>query len=206
MLWVLRPRQEDVRGHVIPLDSYRLHARGALKEAAKKQRRLEKSHYVELKVDRGNLVAFDNLIADKRNRHAQSPLQSDEVVEFYRRLLTRGDVATMIHLLVDGQPIATQYAVAAGALFIGLVIGFDPAWHDISPGKMLMCNMLQHLETQGFSDFDSGRGDEAYKSDYGASWRPLFHAQKGRALAGSIYLHAFNSARLVSKTIRARAG
>jgi CelD/BcsL family acetyltransferase involved in cellulose biosynthesis len=189
----LRPEEEA--GHRVVLSSFQEGARSLQKEAAKKRRRLERTRRVELVVDRNTSAAFDALISWKRRQFPGGALESETTVNFYRSVLHQGGVASLFGLCVDGTVVAAQYAALSGRTCIGLITGYDPAWQEFSPGKLLTSLLLEHLHKEGYLVFDAGRGAEAYKADYGGEWQPLFRYRRAVSPAGLAYLATYYAAR-----------
>jgi CelD/BcsL family acetyltransferase involved in cellulose biosynthesis len=196
LLWLSRRLcQEEVLGHRVPLDTFRELARGPLKEAAKKRRRLARSHRIELEVDGGDLAAFDALIGWKRSQYPGGLLDNERVVEFYRSLMQRGDLVRVFRICIDNTVVAAQYAVVSGRTCIGLITGYDPDWHEVSPGKLLTTGLLEYLHREGFVIFDAGRGSEAYKAEYGEAWQPLYRHRRAVTPVGMAFLVSYYIAR-----------
>ena len=207
LLWPSRHLcPEGDLGHRVPLDAFRELARSPMKEAAKKRRRLARAHRVELVVDDGGFAAFDALIGWKRSQYPGGLLDNERVVEFYRSVMRQGNVARLFRLCIDGAVVAAQYAVASGRTCIGLVTGYDPAWHEASPGRLLTAGLLEHLHAEGFAAFDAGRGSEAYKAEYGGAWQPLYRYRRSVTPLGTAFLAAYHTARWVRSHRNARRG
>jgi CelD/BcsL family acetyltransferase involved in cellulose biosynthesis len=202
MLLLPKCRPQRTSGHTVYLDRFPDEARSVIREVAKKRRRLERAHQVKLAVDGGDGATFDALIEGKCRRYPHSSLCDDRIVAFYRALMERGGLVRMYRLLIDGATVATQYAVVSRQTCTGLIIGFDPAWHEVSPGKLLMVAMLQHLRADGFSTFDAGLGDEAYKAEFGGAWRHLHVVDRAVTPVGAAYLSAFEIARRGQDALR----
>ena len=188
----LRPEEEV--GHRVVLASFQEGARSLLKEAAKKRRRLERTHHVELVADNNTAAAFDALISWKRRQFPGGALASEATVNFYRSVLQRGG-ASLFRLCVDGTVAAAQYAALSSRTCVGLITGYDPAWREVSPGKLLTTLLLECLHKEGYLVFDAGRGAESYKADYGGEWQPLFRYRQAVSPAGLVYLTTYYAAR-----------
>ncbi|HJS86472.1 MAG TPA: GNAT family N-acetyltransferase, partial [Acetobacteraceae bacterium] len=172
-------------------------------------------------VDGGDYAAFDALIGWKRSQYPGGLLDDACVVDFYRSLMGQGDLVRLFRLRVDGAIVAAQYAVVSGKgsagepgemavggrTCIGLITGYDPAWHEVSPGKLLTAGLLEHLRGEGFVAFDAGRGREAYKAEYGGTWQPLYRYRRAVTPVGMAFLAAHHAARQASaRFLRHRPG
>jgi CelD/BcsL family acetyltransferase involved in cellulose biosynthesis len=196
LLWPSRHLcPEEEVGHRVPLDAFRELARSPLKEAAKKRRRLARTHRVELAVDDGDFAAFEALMSWKRRQFPGGLLDNERVIDFYRSVMRQGELVRMFRLCVDGETVAAQYAVVSDRTCVGLITGYDPAWREVSPGKLLTAGLLEHLHGEGFVAFDAGRGSEAYKADYGGAWRPLYRYRRAVTSVGTAFLAAYYAAR-----------
>lgn len=72
-------------------------------------------------------------------------------------------------LLVNGQVVGVNYLLLGGETAYGYACGFDPAWARYSPGTLLLGWGLERAMMEGMRRFDFLRGDEPYKSQWGAS-------------------------------------
>ncbi len=189
-------------GHSVNLDRFPEEARSIIKKVAKKRRRLERVHRVELAVDGGDGPTFEALIEQKRRRFPQSLLCDDRMVAFYRALMERDGIVRIYRLMVDGSTIATRYTVVSGKSCTGLIMAFDHAWSKASPANMLNVASLEHLRKDGFSTFDAGLGAEAYKADFGGAKRQLYSVDRAVTPIGSAYLTAYAIARRGRNALR----
>ncbi len=71
-------------------------------------------------------------------------------------------------LRVDGTTIAAALDFALGDHWAGYLTGFDPAWHDHRPGRLLDGFILRAAIHAGAGEYHYGRGDEGYKYEMGA--------------------------------------
>ena len=71
----------------------------------------------------------------------------------------------LLHLA--GQPIAAQFWLKHGNWAVMLKVAYDEAYATLSPGNVLSGQILQHLlDQEHITEFDFGRGDDAYKQDW----------------------------------------
>jgi CelD/BcsL family acetyltransferase involved in cellulose biosynthesis len=201
MLLLPECRPQSV-GHSVDLDRFPEGARGIVKEVVKKRRRLERDHRVELAVDGGDGPTFDALIEEKRRRFPESSFRDDRIVAFYRAIMERGGIVRFYRLLVDGATIATRYAVVSGKTCTGLIVAFDPAWREVSPGKMLTLATIEHLRKDGFSTYDIGLGAEAWKAEFGGAKRQLYSVDRAVTPIGAAYLTSYAIARRGRNALR----
>jgi CelD/BcsL family acetyltransferase involved in cellulose biosynthesis len=86
-------------------------------------------------------------------------------------------------LQLNGETIASLYAMTKGTRVYAYISGFDPQFEKFSPGSLLLNLVLEDSIRHGFSEFDFLRGAEAYKYAWGAVDRPnyrlaLWHSER----------------------------
>ncbi|MBL8213868.1 MAG: GNAT family N-acetyltransferase [Bryobacterales bacterium] len=80
-----------------------------------------------------------------------------------------GSRVRMNALLVNGQVAGVNYLLLDGDTAYGYACGFHPQWARYSPGTLLLGWGLERAMMEGMRRFDFLRGDEPYKSQWGAS-------------------------------------
>ncbi len=75
---------------------------------------------------------------------------------------------------IDGQVIAAEYNLKNSTTRFGYQAGIDPAVYDISPGEISLSMAIRHAIATGAKRFDFLRGDEDYKSTWGAESCPTY--------------------------------
>lgn len=90
--------------------------------------------------------------------------------------LARGDLFVFV-LEIEGQPAAFNLSIRYGDSAYGLLMIYDPAFSDYSPGALLTRRLLQYFCEQGLRQVDPGCGDdpwkEALKTDLQRTLQPL---------------------------------
>ena len=76
-------------------------------------------------------------------------------------------------LEIDRQPAAVEFDLLGGDTLYYYQTGIDPRFAEISPGWLLQAASLKRAIAEGRREFDFLRGDEAYKSTWGARPSPL---------------------------------
>lgn len=112
-------------------------------------------------------------------------LASPQVLAAHRDALPgllRDDVLRLHALRLDGAVVGTLYGFIdrpGGPMrrFNAYLGGFDPAWSRISPGTLLIAEAMARAAADGAVLFDFLRGDEAYKSLWGAHDVPTWRRQ-----------------------------
>lgn len=79
------------------------------------------------------------------------------------------DGVRMNALVVNGQVAGVNYLLLDRQTAYGYACGFDPAWARYSPGTLLLGWGLERAMMEGMRRFDFLRGDEPYKSQWGAT-------------------------------------
>lgn len=93
---------------------------------------------------------------------------------FYDQLTSeaaaRGELQ-MYRLEVDGTTVAMDLGLASGKVFLDLKTTYDAAYHECSPGNVLLALILVELSRSGFIELDLGGGAEPYKMEWTDSTR-----------------------------------
>jgi len=91
-------------------------------------------------------------------------------------------------LEVNGEIVATNWGFLANRRFIGIVMTFEAgAWKRLSPGRILLEDLLKWNFERGNSVFDFGLGDETYKLAYADQTLALCQAAIPVNMIGKIY-------------------
>lgn len=97
---------------------------------------------------------------------------------------------SLFALIVGGRIASVLGGAVHGGRFAGMFTSYDPdpAISRCSPGDLLMLHIIRTLCGRGFSTFDLGTGDAAYKKDYCPEEEKLFDSllpmtAKGRVAA-----------------------
>jgi len=88
------------------------------------------------------------------------------------RLLQAGQLR-LLWLEVESQPAAVEFDLLGGDTLYYYQTGMNPDLAEISPGWLLQIASLKTAIADGLAYFDFLRGDEEYKSTWGAEPRPL---------------------------------
>jgi CelD/BcsL family acetyltransferase involved in cellulose biosynthesis len=99
------------------------------------------------------------------------------VVTLFRKLLAEPEERcglVLRGLAVGGQVIATMLGVASKKQFCLLMISFDEAWSEASPGVALIFRSIVDLHKSGIRIFDFTIGDEPYKKRFNTIEVPIY--------------------------------
>lgn len=168
------------------------------KEMRKKQRQLERVGSValqvaETKAERDRLL--ERLIAQKQRRYeethvagfAEKPRQREFLRQATEIFATTGQL--VLCALTVGETItAVQWGLSLNGRFYALVTGYESGdWTKYSCGRVLNYLLLRWLYDRGFSYFDQGVGDEAYKLENSTTTVPLARARIARTVRGRLF-------------------
>ncbi len=96
---------------------------------------------------------------------------------FYTEVARWAARTGMLHLYLlrlDGRPLAMYYALEHRGVCHLLKGGYDPAYRQFSPGKLLMREVIRGCFAEGFSRIEFNGDAEAYKF----SWASAVHERK----------------------------
>jgi CelD/BcsL family acetyltransferase involved in cellulose biosynthesis len=118
---------------------------------------------------------FDMLVdLHQRRRHELGQpgcFASAEFADFHRDISRRFYAAGKLRLLwteLAGRPIAAEYSLTGGDTVYYYQTGIEPEAVKVGPGWLGMIGSLQQAIQTGYRTFDFLRGDEAYKTSWGA--------------------------------------
>jgi CelD/BcsL family acetyltransferase involved in cellulose biosynthesis len=111
-------------------------------------------------------------------------------VEFHLDLAARTDLPfdlDYVFLIHEGVAVAFQYGFIHRGTYFAYNTSYDEAFHDMSPGLVVMDALLQELIASGIRRCDLLVGDGAYKRDWTADAAAVESiAIYGRTLRGSV--------------------
>lgn len=195
-------RHNETSGYYLDLLGSSDKARTLVKEASKKYRRLCRTHEVTMNLQGGNADLLDLLIGFRDSKYRWNPPNKLALIQFYRALLQQTNLTRMFWICVDSQLIAAQFALVSEDVCTGIIVGYSPAWADFSPGRILLSQIIGRLKEEGFSAFDGGYGNEAYKQAYSSHERALNSSSAGTSIRGRIYLRGYWLTRQAYRTMR----
>jgi CelD/BcsL family acetyltransferase involved in cellulose biosynthesis len=92
-------------------------------------------------------------------------------VEAFHREVVRGFLERgwlrLFALRVEGRLAAVHYGFSAKGRAYYYLGGFDPAFHQLSPGSLMVLHAIEEALREGAGEFDFLRGREAYKYAWG---------------------------------------
>jgi CelD/BcsL family acetyltransferase involved in cellulose biosynthesis len=96
-----------------------------------------------------------------------------EFLEAATQALATAGLMRFAVLELSGRIIAMGIYPAGGAAIMKYIQAWDYEYKQLSPGQVLDWLMIRHAISEGFEEFDFGRGDEHYKSRFGCALQPL---------------------------------
>ena len=164
------------------------------KEVERCRRLLDRAGPVELRVAEGAAevqAAFEALtsLQSRRWDHDESyRLDEAHLVRFYRDALEKsaGEGEALIFTLAVGrQVIAVLYGLLWRDSFTLLRIASDTDnWSRVSPGRIMVIEVMRHFAQKGVTTFDLGIGEYAFKRGIGARSEALIDVEKALSLRG----------------------
>lgn len=89
--------------------------------------------------------------------------------DFYRRvveeLAPKGEVVYS-HLTLDGRVIACHLGLVSGSDFLWYKPAYDPDFAELSPGLVMLAEIIRMASEAGYRRLDFTRGDEAFKARF----------------------------------------
>jgi CelD/BcsL family acetyltransferase involved in cellulose biosynthesis len=96
------------------------------------------------------------------------------------QLLNAGSLHLSL-LELDGEPVAAEYLLRSRSGHFAYQSGIDPRASEHSPGSLSLAATVEHAIASKAFCFDFLRGDESYKSSWGAQLHPAICLQVRRA-------------------------
>lgn len=147
--------------------------RKQLQNYARKRRKLEKDHRLNLRIVAGEVEDIEQLVEDYALIHAASWKETESFEHFMPNLLrvaARSGLLRMGILYIDGTPVATEVGLLSNKRATMIKTSYDTRFREFSVGAIIMLEMIKHLiEVDHVQEIDFGRNDEPYKQ----LWMPL---------------------------------
>jgi CelD/BcsL family acetyltransferase involved in cellulose biosynthesis len=168
-----------------PLIDLRLPAAGASaklrEQTARSRRKLAREvGAVEFEMDSADDAAFERLLAWKSAQYLASgavdlfkPGWIRNVVTTLRSFRDVEFSGVLSVLRVGGCPIAAHFGLRSRGLLHYWFPAYDPAFSALSPGMMLLLDVIDAAPAHGIGTIDFGKGDAAYKLRVANSRVPL---------------------------------
>jgi CelD/BcsL family acetyltransferase involved in cellulose biosynthesis len=191
------------------------HARDTRRKFRRKRLRLDEPGEVSLVVAEDGEAArriLEAFLRQKQARLAAAGLDNPYADPHTGRFLAAAATATpaqdaplRLYALARGERIlATFGGVAGGGRFCGAFISYDPdpAVARCSPGQLLIFEAIRDLGARGFTTFDLGVGEAAYKDSNCETVEPLFDAAIAVTAAGAALGALLMARRAVKRWIK----
>jgi len=148
-------------------------SRNLRKDVRRRRRRLEERGELTIEVHRGANALGEPLAeglaiesSGWKGDEGTAILEADGQLAFYEALAdwaAARDALEITFLRLDGAAIAFHYNIVFHDILYALKIGFDEAYADLSPGKVLLGAEIERTFTEGHARFDFGGDPEDYK-------------------------------------------
>ncbi len=135
------------------------------------------SDAAELPRDLDSFVALHRASQEGKER-----FMDDRMERFFREIAERFEATGNLRLsfLSAGESdIASAFQFEWNGSMLLYNSGFDPAFHRLSPGLVLLARCIQDAISRGIREYDFLRGRERYKYDLGGADRRVFRAVVG---------------------------
>lgn len=119
---------------------------------------------------------FDQHVRRWGGRRSPSLFESAESRELYRRLTTElaeSGVLRFTEIRLSGKLAAAHYGFFDAGRFVWYKPTYEPAMAELSPGVVLIANLVRLAVEEGAKELDFTIGDEAFKSRYATREREV---------------------------------
>ncbi|BDA84087.1 hypothetical protein Sa4125_16290 [Aureimonas sp. SA4125] len=150
-------------------------------------------------------TALATFFDQKRSRFAElkmpNPFADAGIKAFLGDLFAAPGIDTRLYCILGGGGIkAMMGGIVENGVFWGMFSSFsDDADADVSPGELLLWNLVERLADEGLELLDLGPGEERYKRSWCDRVIPQYDAILALTAAGSLYVAA---ARLRGQFVR----
>lgn len=157
----------------------------------------------------GALDVFFQLHAARWRRRGLPGAFFGRLVRLHREWAPKALANDMLRLRLlehEGKPIGAIYGMKAGDACFFYQAGMDPESKALSPGTILIANLIESSIEEGLVRFDLMRGDEAYKR----RWKPqhvfsnIRFVRPAKGLTGTISAHQMSLRAVVEDKLRSR--
>lgn len=140
------------------------------------------------------LSLLSTILSLKRTQCADSGrrdlLAMPGYADFFREMTRRHFASGRIRitaLQIDRSVLAAHWGCVHQGRFLWLMPTYDPAWQRVSPGRLLLEQVLERSFEEGLDAFDFTIGDEPYKLAYADTHERLGRAVHARTPLGHAY-------------------
>jgi CelD/BcsL family acetyltransferase involved in cellulose biosynthesis len=164
----------------------------AKKSVLRKLRRMERQGHVSVDhtSERSAILAqLDDLFVLHRARwsgtHSPSAFHDARTEAFYRRFVETAAEGKVVFTAarLDGAVVACHLGLVSGSDFLWYKAAYDPAVADLSPGLVMLSEIVRMAHREGFERLDFTRGDEPFKARFASRMRRNVNFVVHRSLA-----------------------
>ncbi|MBO6755113.1 MAG: GNAT family N-acetyltransferase [Roseibium sp.] len=168
------------------------------KEARAKMRKLEGqgAEFFVATDPQDRVDVFSKLLADRRQRlrglTRAACAETGPKDRFYADLAANtgpDNPAQVFGIRAGEELIAGAIGMMTGKTFNGVLISIgDPKWHKLSPGIVLISQIIEWAKAHGIETFCFGTGLQSYKQRFGAVSQPMRRLNVPLTFAGRAYI------------------
>lgn len=160
------------------LGQFRKKKRYNLKSSVKVLLQDKGAFVVECETPKDKLDCFGEFFKLHRKRAQQRGIKSSvegrEFYEHHSTLLQNSANTRLFALKLEGRILAVIYGFEYAGRFSYYQVAHDPEFGDLSPGKVILFQVIKHYSDNGFTEFNFLQGDEEYKALWTSDKRALF--------------------------------
>lgn len=113
-------------------------------------------------------------------RGIESSVEKEDFFEHHSALIEQSDYARLFALTLENRTIAVIYGFEFANRFFYYQIAHDPEFGELSPGKVILHEVIRHYCDLGYKEFNFLQGDEEYKGFWTSEKRQLFRLRLER--------------------------
>lgn len=113
-------------------------------------------------------------------RGIESSVGNKDFFGHHSTLIQQSDCARLFSLTVENRALAVIYGFEFANRFFYYQVAHDPEFGDLSPGKVLLHEVIKHYCDLGYKEFNFLQGDEEYKGFWTSEERHLFRLRLER--------------------------
>lgn len=190
------------------LAGFRKKKRYNLKNSVKQLLEARGATVVESRTPEEKLALFREFFELHRlraqERSLDSSIEGDDFFNHHSNLLRQSEHAKIFALRLKGKTIAVVYGFAFANRFFYYQVAHDPKYGDLSPGKVILYEVIKHYCESGFTEFNFLQGDEDYKGLWTSEKRSLFRMRLERDNRRMAALRGLEGVKSHIKGIRGR--
>lgn len=135
-----------------------------------------------------------------KQRKAKEIFSDPYNVNFYKNMIKFCKKFIQVHFLYyKDEPIAYGFCIADRKTLYGYQTSYLFEYRKLSPGKLMLINLVEHIEKGRFTLFDLGGGISAYKQEFTPLYFFQFNLYYSRNLFIRLWWRSINTARRIKQ-------